>query len=250
MDRLSGELHGKVALVTGATSETGIAIVQQVAAAGAKIIAVARREKLLNSLVVHIEDQGGSAEAMTIDLAHFDAVASAVKLAALRHGQLDILINNASAMELANLVDAKPKDLRQMIHVNFIGAISITQAAAQIMRDQGSGHIVNVCDSLDLRSLKGAAVYRATKYASGSFFQSIRRELSSSGIRVSVIRPGRGASDLLPPTEKTTLDSTKETDRSPTILEPEDVAAAVLYAISQPQRVNVDEIQVRPAANY
>lgn len=250
MDDATNVLNGKVALVTGASSDLGKATVRRLAKKGATVIAVARREKLLNSLVVEIEDNGGKAESMALDLSHFDAVSSAVKVAAQRLGRLDILVTNASVRHLSPLVAARPKDLREMIHVNFIGAVSITQAAAQVMRNQGGGHIINVCTTSGLRKLEGASVYAATRIATGTFFDSLRRELAACGVRVSTIHPcqtGHIPAIDAQPDGQNEPDSQTEASL---LQEAEDIADAILYTVTQPERINVDQIRVRTAASW
>jgi len=162
-------------------------------------------------------------------------------------GQLDVLVNNAGLM-LQGMVDgADTEEWRRMIGVNLLGLMYATHAALPLMKAQGKGHIVNLSSVAGRIANPRVAVYAATKFGVCAFSEALRKEVRKDGIRVTVIEPGIVATELADHiTDVASKEALQARIASITPLESADVAAAILYAVTQPPRVNVNEILVRP----
>lgn len=244
---MTSTLTGKVALVTGASSGIGEATALALAAAGAQVAVAARRTDRLNALIKRITDAGGQAIAIPADVADETQVRTMVHTAYERWGRLDILVNNAGVMLLGPIEGAQTEDWRRMVNINLLGLMYATHAALPLMREQGGGHIVNMSSVAGRTVRAGRAVYNATKWGVGAFSEALRQEVSRHHIRVTIIEPGPVETEL---TEHITDPETKEEVQqwyaSMRQLQSEDIAAAILYAVTQPPYVNVNEILIRP----
>lgn len=244
---MPGKLDGNVALVTGASSGIGEATAIALAAEGAKVAITARRADRLETVEKTIRDAGGEAFAVVGDVQAEAAASDMVRETHDRFGRLDILVNNAGLMLLGPITNADTEDWRRMVNTNVLGLMYMTHAALPIMREQKSGHIVNISSVAGRVARNGSGVYNATKWGVGAFSESLRQEVTKDHIRVTIIEPGAVATEL---TEHITNQEAKKGIRDwisqMTPLESEDIAAAILYAVTQPQRVNVNEILIRP----
>lgn len=245
---MSQKLLGKVALVTGASSGIGEATALQLAEQGASVALVARREDRLRALETRIASLGGKALMIPADLTIEAQALDAVRRTQAELGRLDILVNNAGIMLLGPSAEAALSDWKRMVDINLMALLYVTHAALPIMRAQGGGHIVNVSSVSGRGTSATSSVYSLTKWGVGAFSESLRQELSAkSKIRVTIIEPGVVKTEL---TDHMTHEATKTGYLSVTEqwerLESEDIAAAILYAVTQPPRVNVNEILIRP----
>jgi NADP-dependent 3-hydroxy acid dehydrogenase YdfG len=245
---MSGKLDGKTALVTGASSGIGEATALALASEGAKVAIAARRADRLETLAARIRDGGsGHAFPITADVAQEDDARNMVIMANEQMGGIDILVNNAGVMLLGMIGGADTEDWRRMIHTNVLGLMYATHAVLPIMKGHGGGHIVNVSSVAGRTATVGSGVYNASKWGVGAFSESLRQEVCKDKIRVTLIEPGAVATEL---TEHITDQAAKERVRGwisqMTPLEAEDIAAAIVYAVTQPPRVNVNEILIRP----
>lgn len=242
-----GRLSGKVALVTGASSGIGEATARALAQEGAAVALVARRGDRLKALADEITGGGGKAEVIALDVADEAGAQEAVSRTLSALGRLDILVNNAGVMLLGPVLDADITDWQRMLDLNVLSLMVLTHAALPGMKDQGVGHVVNISSVSGRGASPTSAGYSASKWAVGGFSEGLRQEVRQFGVRVTVIEPGVVATEL---TDHITHASTKETYEgriaSMTKLESEDIASAVVYAVTQPQRVNVNEILIRP----
>jgi NADP-dependent 3-hydroxy acid dehydrogenase YdfG len=242
----SGPLAGKVALITGASSGIGEATAAMLVAAGAKVAIVARRADRLDRLATQIEGVGGSALRIEADVTHDDEIAVMIDKTIGQWGRIDILVNNAGQMLLSPLEEARPQDLRHMVELNLIALMEITRLALPHLK-KSKGHIVNISSVAGRVANPGASGYAATKFGVVGFSEAVRREVYSDKVRVTVIEPGLVLTELgdhIPNAEmKAGLEKRKQTMEG---LEADDIAAAVLYAVSQHPRVNVNEILIRP----
>lgn len=240
-------LQGQVALVTGASAGIGAATALALAAEGAAVALVARRQERLEVLAGQIRAAGGQALVIGADLNDAEQARATVTRAVSELGRLDILVNNAGLMLLGPVADADASDWERMMTLNVLTLMHLTQAAVQVMKPQGRGHIVNISSVSGRGAGPTSAGYSASKWAVGGFSEGLRQEVRLHGIRVTVIEPGVVATEL---TDHITHAATKAAYESRisemTPLEAEDVAAAVVYATTQPQRVNVNEILIRP----
>lgn len=241
-------LNGKVALVTGASSGIGEATALALAAEGAKVALVARREERLLALRQRIEERGGEALVLVADVSDEAQIRNAVTEAYDTFGRLDILINNAGVMLLGPIIGADTEDWRRMVHLNLLGLMYATHAALPYLLEQGGGgNIVNISSTAGRQVNPNAGVYSATKHAVGAFSEAVRREVYQRGVRVTLIEPGAVETELREhitvPTVKADINAWADSMRQ---LQSEDIAAAIVYAVTQPPHVNVNEILVRP----
>lgn len=240
-------LAGKVAVVTGASSGIGEATALALAAHGAAVVLVARREDRLQALAEQVRGAGGRAEVVAADLADETQARLTVERAVSAFGRVDILVNNAGLMLLGPVTGADTTDWRRMIEVNLLGLMYTTHAALPPMRAGGGGHIVNISSVSGRGASPTSAGYSASKWGVGGFSEGLRQEVRLDRIRVTVIEPGVVATELtdhITHTETKTAYEGRIAQMTP--LEPGDIAAAVVYAVTQPERVNVNEILIRP----
>jgi NADP-dependent 3-hydroxy acid dehydrogenase YdfG len=244
----AGALAGKVAAITGASSGIGEATALALAGAGASVALGARREDRLRSVAERIEADGGRALALPCDVADEASARSFVERANSELGGLDILVNNAGVMLLGPVEGADTDEWRRMIDVNVLGLLYCTHAAVPIMRAAGSGHIVNLSSVAGRVPGAGIAVYNLTKFGVGAFSEALRQEVSPAGIRTTIIEPGFVDTELQGHNENPAVQENIEQMRKavPAVLEAEDIANGILYAVSQPQRVDVNEVLIRP----
>lgn len=241
------KLNGKVAVITGASSgigeETALAMAQE----GAKLVLAARRQDRLEALAEKIREAGGNAEVFTADLRDANMAQACVEKAVEAFGRIDILVNNAGTMLLSPIDRAEPSDWQSMIEINLLSLMYTSRAALIRMREQKSGHIVNISSVAGRSAGPTAGGYNASKWGVNGFSEALRREAHGDGIRVTVIEPGVVATELthhIPDEETRTSYEARVGEMEP--LESEDIAAAILYAVTQPRRVNVNEILIRP----
>jgi NADP-dependent 3-hydroxy acid dehydrogenase YdfG len=204
----------------------------------------ARRRDRLQALAEKI---GGDVLVIEADLSKEAEAVRAVRETEQHFGRLDILINNAGVMYLGPIETADLAKWRQMYDLNVMGLMAATQAAIPGMRARKDGHVVNVSSTAGRISNAGAGGYSGTKYAVNAFSEALRKEVYLDNIRVTVIEPGAAATELrehIPdPATKDRLNAWAEGMRQ---LQAEDIANAILFAVSQPDHVNINEILMRP----
>ncbi|HEU0024216.1 MAG TPA: SDR family NAD(P)-dependent oxidoreductase [Thermoleophilaceae bacterium] len=245
---MAAPLDGKVALITGASSGIGEATATALAREGAAIAAVARRRDRLDSLVERIAGEGGRALAIAADIGDEESARGAVRQAHDELGGLDILVNNAGVMLLGPVAGADTGEWRTMIDVNLLGLLYCTHAALPLMAESGGGHIVNVSSVAGRRATAGAAVYNMTKFGVHAFSEALRQEALHSGVRVTIVAPGFVETELQGHNTNPLVQQGVERMREQIgdVLQPEDIANAIAFAVSQPQHVDVNELLVRP----
>lgn len=239
-------LTGKVVLITGASSGIGAATARHLAALGARVVLGARRLDRLTSLAAEISAAGGEVRVRTLDVtrrADFEAFVASAREA---YGDIDVLVNNAGIMPLSPLAARKVDEWEQMIDVNVRGVLYGIAAVLPQMTARGRGHIVNVASIGAHRVSPTAAVYCATKFAVRAISDGLRQE--TDRIRVTVISPGVTESELAETITDETARKAMQSYRQIAI-PAEAVAAAISYAVSQPDSVDVSEIVVRPTAS-
>jgi NADP-dependent 3-hydroxy acid dehydrogenase YdfG len=243
-----GALDGKVAAVTGASSGIGEATARALAAAGAAVALGARRVDRLEALASEIDESGGRAFAIELDVANEDSAKAFVSETQQQLGGLDILVNNAGVMLLGPVAGTDTSQWRTMVDVNVLGLLYCTHAALPVMLDAGRGHIVNISSVAGRSANAGSAVYNLTKFGVGAFSEALRQEVSPAGIRTTIIEPGFVDTELQGHNEHpAVLEGIKQMRESlPEVLQAEDIAAGILYAVTQPQRVDVNEVLIRP----
>lgn len=242
-----GVLDGKVALITGASSGIGEATALALAAQGARVAVSARRAERLDKLVRDIEGKGGQALPIIADVAEEAQVRDMVQSAHGRWGRLDILVNNAGVMLLGPIDGADTEDWRRMVNTNLLGLMYTTHAALPIMKQQQAGHIINISSVAGRTARAGSGGYNATKWGVVAFSEALRQEVYADHIRVTTIEPGAVATELTQHiTHEQTRKETQEWVKSIRPLQSDDIAAAILYAVTQPDHVDINEILIRP----
>ncbi|PBQ06670.1 oxidoreductase [Pseudomonas congelans] len=236
-------IQGKVVLITGASSGIGEAAARLIAAKGAQVVLGARRIERLETLAADIEAQGGSARFRALDVTDALDMQAFADFAKHEFGKIDVIINNAGVMPLSPLAALKIAEWNQMLDVNVRGVLHGIAAVLPSMQAQGHGQIINISSIGGLAVSPTAAVYCATKFAVRAISDGLRQETDK--IRVTVICPGVVESELADSiSDQTARDAMKAFRK--VALEPDAIARALVYAIEQPDGVDVSEIVVRP----
>ncbi|PBQ15472.1 oxidoreductase [Pseudomonas congelans] len=239
-------IQGKVVLITGASSGIGEAAARLIAAKGAQVVLGARRIERLEALAADIEAQGGSARFRALDVTDALDMQAFADFAKHEFGKIDVIINNAGVMPLSPLAALKIAEWDQMLDVNVRGVLHGIAAVLPSMQAQGHGQVINISSIGGLAVSPTAAVYCATKFAVRAISDGLRQETDK--IRVTVICPGVVESELADSiSDQTARDAMKAFRK--VALEPDAIARALVYAIEQPDRVDVSEIVVRPTGS-
>lgn len=240
-------LSGRIALVTGASSGIGAATATALARAGAAVAIAARRADRLSSLASELGGQGARVLELDLDVTDEQSCRVAVARTRSELGGLDVLVNNAGVMLLGSIVGADVEDWRRMLDTNVLGLMYLTHAAVEGMVEQGSGDIVNVSSVAGRVARKGSGVYNASKWAVNAFSESLRQEVTTRGVRIGLVEPGAVTTELREHiTQPEAKRAAEENAQGMTALEADDIARAVVYMVTQPRHVAVNEILVRP----
>jgi NADP-dependent 3-hydroxy acid dehydrogenase YdfG len=212
------------------------------------VAVAARRADRIEALAERIRSTGGRALAVEADLSDEEQAVAFVRTAHRQLGRLDALVNNAGVMLLGPVEGADTDQWRQMVDVNLLGLLYCTHAALPLMREGGGGDIVNVSSVAGRHAGAGAAVYNLTKFGVTAFSEALRQEALHACIRVTCIEPGYVETELQShnenPVVKQSLDKARE--QIGDLLQAEDIANAILYALAQPRHVSINEVLVRP----
>jgi len=242
------KLNGKVAIITGASSGIGAATAKALAQEGATVVLAARREDRLMALCQEIEKSGGRARFKVIDVRKRQEVSDLIDFALGEFGRIDFMINNAGIMPLSTMSKLKVEEWERTVDINIKGVLYGIAAALPVFERQKSGHFVNIASVGGRHAFAGCAVYCGTKFAVRAISQSLRLELNpKDNIKVTVIEPGAVSTELPNSITDTEFRETLKNFASAiTFLEPEDIAESIRYAVTQADRVNVDEILIMP----
>ncbi|CAC7204557.1 Short-chain alcohol dehydrogenase [Staphylococcus aureus] len=227
-------LTDKVAVVTGAGSGIGEAIATLLHEEGVKVILAGRNKDKLQNVANQLAQD--SVKVVPTDVTKKEEVDELIKIAQQTFGGLDIVINSAGQMLSSKITDYQVDEWDSMIDVNIKGTLYTAQAALPTMLEQSSGHLINIASISGFEVTKSSTIYSATKAAVHTITQGLEKELAKTGIKVTSISPGM--------VDTAITAAYNPTDRKK--LEPQDIAEAVLYALTQPKHVNVNEITVRP----
>jgi NADP-dependent 3-hydroxy acid dehydrogenase YdfG len=238
----------RVAVVTGASSGIGEATARALAREGFAVALAARREERINELAEEISGGGGKALAIPTDVADANAAATLITTTKDEFGSVDVLINNAGVMLLGPLLGADLEHWQRMVHVNLLGLIYCTHHALPIMQEQGGGHVVNVSSVAGRTARLGSGVYNATKWGVGAFSESLRQEALNYNVRVTIVEPGYVDTELQGHNEHPMVVErmAKDKEQIGKVLEADDIANAIVYAVTQPEHVSINEVLVRP----
>ena len=236
-------IKDKVVVITGASSGLGEATARVLAKNGAKLVLGARRIDRLQALAQELALDGEAA--VKTDVSKYEQVTHLVDHAVRMHGRIDVILNNAGLMPLSPLERRKVEDWDRMIDVNLKGVLYGIAAALPHMKQQKSGHIINVSSVAGHKVRPGNIVYAATKTAVRVISEGLRQEVKPYNIRTTIISPGAVASEL--------ADSITEPDVAEIVrktyqiaIPAESFANMVLFAMSQPDDVDINEILYRP----
>lgn len=246
-----GRLAGKVALVTGASSGIGAATALALAGEGAKVAVAARRRDRLQDLAARIKAGGGEALVLEVDVTDEAAVRRMVSDTRQQLGRLDVLVNNAGVMLLGAVVGADTTEWRRMVELNVMALLNATHAALPVMLEQATPD--DVCDIVNVSSVAGrvaragSGVYNATKWAVNAFSEALRQEVTERGIRVTLVEPGAVATELASHvTDEQAKAAMAKRFGQIRMLDADDIARAIVYVVTQPAHVAVNEVLVRP----
>ena len=268
-----GKLDGKTAVVTGGSSGIGRATALALAAEGAAVAVGGRKASALDEVVAAITSQGGRALAQAMDVRDERQMAALVDAAVEQFGRLDIMVHNAGVNFLGNISDGTVEHWREMLETNVLALLIGCREAVRAMKENDGGHIVNISSVAARSTGETGQVYSATKHAVNAISDGLRQELHDLGIRVTVVMPGGTLTNFgrtLPQEVLTNaaralgVDPEAEgvrrgeylpaegvervlREHPGVLLSADDLARAVLYAVTQPPSVHVDEVLVRPS---
>jgi NADP-dependent 3-hydroxy acid dehydrogenase YdfG len=237
------ELDGKVAIVTGGGSGIGQATAAALAGQGATVVVVGRRREPLQETVAELTAGGRTALAAAVDVSDPEGVRRVVDDVVARWGRVDVLVNSAGVnVPRRDLASLSVGDWEAVVRINLTGTFVMTQAVLPVMRSQRSGIVVNVSSIAGYRAmaLTGPA-YNAAKAGVNAFTESINIADRRHGIRACALCPGEVATPIL---EKRPQPPSPEARAS--MLQPEDIAATVLFVVTLPQRANVELLTIYP----
>ncbi|HDG9483223.1 TPA: SDR family oxidoreductase [Staphylococcus aureus] len=227
-------LTDKIAVVTGAGSGIGEAIATLLHEEGAKVVLAGRNKDKLQNVANQLAQD--SVKVVPTDVKNKEEVDELMKIAQQTFGGLDIVINSAGQMLSSKITDYQVDEWDSMIDVNIKGTLYTAQAALPTMLEQSSGHLINIASISGFEVTKSSTIYSATKAAVHTITQGLEKELAKTGVKVTSISPGM--------VDTAITAAYNPSDRKK--LDPQDIAEAVLYALTQPKHVNVNEITVRP----
>jgi NADP-dependent 3-hydroxy acid dehydrogenase YdfG len=249
---MASSLDGTVALVTGASSGIGEATARALAAQGAKVAVAARRLERLERLTGEIGGDGHTALAIESDISDREQAVAAVDRTVDELGRLDILVNNAGQMLLGPIEDAPTEEWERMIDLNLKGLINTTHAAVPHLLNatedsaRGCADVVNISSVAGRIARPGSGVYNLTKFGVGAFSESFRQEFASRRLRTIVIEPGAVETELTDHIRDGVREQVRSRFADIESLQSEDVAGAIVYAVTRPRHVSLNEVLIRP----
>ena len=239
--------------MTGASSGIGEATARALASAGASVALAARRADRLEQLAGQIRDAGGAALVIEADVSSRDQAASAVDRTVSELGRLDTLINNAGVMLLGPIENAPLEEWQRMLEVNVAGLLYCAHAALPHLLRAAEGGPRQVADMVNVSSVAGrvarlgSGVYSLSKHGIGAFSESLRQEVASRHVRVSLIEPGAVATELRSHNRPEIQEQIEKRFGSVEVMQADDIAEAIVFIVSRPRRVAINEVLIRPS---
>lgn len=237
---MTERLDGRVALVTGATRGIGLATARALAAEGVRVAMLARSADLLRARAAEL---GSQAYAYPCDVTDARAVRRTLEALRSEAGEPDILVNNAGIFDPRPVEAVTPQDFATAVNVNLVAAFALVHEVLPAMRAAASGHLVTIGSVADRIAFPGNSAYAASKFGLRALHEVVRMELKGSGVRASLVSPG--------PTDTPIWDAVEGNDSAPRrfpsrseMLSPDAVAAAVVWVLTQPAGVNIDELRL------
>lgn len=242
---VKNRIKGKVVAITGASSGIGEAIALMLSAQGAKVVLGARRSDRLAELNTRIVAAGGEAVYAVTDVKKRDDLVKLVQLACDHYGHLDVIINNAGISHLSRVDELQVEDWEEMIDVNLKGVLYGIAAALAVFKNQGTGHIINIISTSGIKIVPLQGVYAGTKNAVRTIAEALRQE-SEGKYKVTGISPGFVQTELADSIKDPVVKAAIKEKAARIAISAGDIAEAVVYALSQPDNVDVGEIVIRP----
>lgn len=239
-------IKGKVIAITGTSSGMGKAIAIELAKNGAKVVLGARRTEQLQQLVEEIKSTGGEATCTTIDVKNKADLVRLVNTAVEHYGKLDVIVNNAGVSQLSRIDELDIDGWEEMIDINLKGVLYGMAAAIPVFKQQQSGHIVNIISTSGIKIVPMQGVYAGTKNAIRTIAEAFRQE-SDGSIRITGISPGVVKTDFAENIKNQEMKTAILKNMEQFAISPDAIANAVIYAISQPDDVEIGDIVIRPS---
>jgi NADP-dependent 3-hydroxy acid dehydrogenase YdfG len=249
---MAERLDGTVAFVTGASSGIGEATAKELALQGAAVAVVARRKDRLERLAQEIQEDGGKTFAIEADITDQEQAVSAVEQTVSEFGRLDTVFNNAGVMLLGPIEDAPTEEWERMVDLNVKGLLYVAHAALPHLLRAAEDSPRRVADLINTSSVagrrirSGAGVYNLTKFGVGAFSEALRQEITGRHVRVSLVEPGAVATELQSHLRDEIREQAAARFEDVQILQSEDIADAVVYIVTRPRHVAINEILIRP----
>lgn len=237
---------GKVVAITGASSGMGKAIAIELAKQGAKVVLGARRTELLQQLVEEIKSKGGEATFAQIDVKDKADLIRLVNTAVEQYGKLDVIVNNAGISQLSRIDELDIDGWEEMIDINLKGVLYGMAAAIPVFKQQRFGHIINIISTSGIKIVPMQGVYAGTKNAVRTIAEAFRQE-SDGNIRITGISPGFVKTDFADNIKNEEMKTAIQKGMEQIAINPVAIAHAVIYAVSQPDDVEIGDIVIRPS---
>jgi NADP-dependent 3-hydroxy acid dehydrogenase YdfG len=232
---------GKNALITGGTSGIGLAIAKKLSLLGANVMIFGRTKSHLREAIYEIKPTGGQVVGVLADVSDQLEIDGVFDKIDSLFGKIDIFINNA-ALPARRVVSANYQEIEKVLNVNILGYLYCASKAIRRMKKNGSGHIVNIGSMSAKVKEENADLYVATKSAIEGFSEALRKQANRAGIKISLIEPGSVGTNMV--SENFEEQSKMQTDL--TMLKAEDIAEAVLFCLTRPERCDIMNIQIKP----
>ncbi len=232
-------LSGRTAVVTGASRGIGAGIAAALGAAGVQVVMIARKESTLRDRAAQID----RAIPVVADVTNPESVEKATdRIRSQLKSAPDFLINNAGIFSVAVAEETSGDEFVTMLNTNLVAPFLFVRAFLGEMKQRGSGHIVTIGSVADRTIFSGNAAYSAAKFGLRAVHEVLRTELRGTGVRTSLVSPAATNTDIW--NDVTVTDPVNRPHSKRPMLEPDDVVGAVMYALSQPAHVNVDELRL------
>lgn len=249
-------LAGRVGVVTGASSGIGAATARALAAAGMTVVLGARRAERLAGVCDEIREAGGAADAVPADLRDERQTTALVDAAVERHGRLDALVNNAGTGVVRLVEDGRTEEWRTILETNVLGTLVACRAALRHMLPRGAGDIVNMTSVSAKEAWPYMAAYAGSKAAVHAMSQALRREVADRGVRVMTIAVHNIGTEFATSFDMDVLPQATQRweqlgllNRNARLLDPSDVARAIVFMLAQPDPASIHDLEVRSRAN-
>ncbi len=231
-------LNGKIILVTGAARGLGEAICRELSAAGAHVILADVRMDLVGKVASELKEQGGQVTALELNVMDENQIQTAMENIKAEFGRLDVLINSAGIDKTISIEEMTVEDWDCIMAVNLRAPFLMAKYALPMMREQGSGYIINICSTAAKRAWPNASAYHASKWGLLGFSHALLTEARTENIKVTALLPGGMRTPFL-------LDRFPDIDVN-TLQDPKNVAETVHYLLSMPEETVIPELLVLP----